>query len=107
MGRKYNDIVQDIFESRIEMIASLTIEEKESLDRQKDEIKMEDYIKNLTNEQKEQARLYLDDVMTEVYSESADLNEKYYRYGFSDGVNAILTSLEIRKEIDRRFADEK
>lgn len=94
-GNMNKDIVKDIFESRIEMLASLTIEEKESLDRQKNEIKIEDYIRNLTDEQKEKASLYIDEVMTEVYSESTDLNEKYYRYGFSDGVNAILTSFEI------------
>ena len=43
----------------------------------------------------------------EVYDESANLNEKYYRYGFSDGMNALLTSLNMREEVERRFKDAK
>lgn len=103
MKRKYNDIVKDIFESRIEDIACLTVEEKESLDKQREIVYIEDYITGLTEEQKEQASLYLDEVMTEVYDESASLNEKYYRYGFSDGMNTAITSFKLRKEVERRF----
>lgn len=107
MKRKYNDIVKDIFESRIEDIASLTVEEKESLDKQKDIIYIEDYITGLSEKQKEEAGEYLDEVMTEVYDEAACLNEKYYRYGFSDGMNVALTSFKIREEVERRFKDAK
>ena len=107
MKKKYNDILKSIFQSRIEDIASLTREEKESLDNQKEIVYIEDYIKDLTDEQKKQAGDYLDDVMLEVYNESASLNEKYYRYGFSDGVNALLTSLNMKEEVERRFKDAK
>ena len=107
MKRKYNDIIKSIFDSRIEDIEGLTVEEKESIDSRKEIVYIEDYIKDLTDEQKKQAGDYLDEVMMEVYDESANLNEKYYRYGFSDGMNALLTSLNIREEVERRFKDAK
>lgn len=105
--KKYNDIVKDIFQSRIEDIASLTFEEKESLDKQKEIKDIGDYITGLTEEQKKQANHYLDEVMSDVYDEASGLNEKYYRYGIADGVNIILTSVEINKEVERRFKNVK
>ena len=103
--KKYNDIIKDIFQSRIEDVAGLTFEEKESLDKQKEIKDISDYITGLTEEQKKQANEYLDEVMSDVCDEACSLNEKYYRYGISDGVNIILTSVEIRKDVERRFKE--
>lgn len=105
--KKYNDIVKDIFQSRIEDIASLTFEEKESLDKQREIKDIDEYIIGLTDEQKKQANYYLDEVMADVYEEASGLNEKYYRYGIADGVNIILTSTKIRKDVERRFKNVK
>ena len=105
--KKYNYIVKDIFQSIIEDIASLTFEEKESLDKQKEIKDIGDYITGLTEEQNKQANHYLDEVMSDVYDEASGLNEKYYRYGIADGVNIILTSVEINKEVERRFKNVK
>lgn len=100
---KKENIIDNIFESRIEELACLTRTEQEELDEEKAKIGIEDYIEGLTKKQKEQAREFLDNVMSNVYDVSASMNEKYYRYGVSDGVTYILDSCEIREEVERRF----
>lgn len=106
MKRKYNDILKSIFESRIEDIAGLTVEERESLNKRK-KIILDEYVTDLTEKQKKQINSYIDVIMQDVFDESYSLNEKYYKYGFSDGVNALLTSLNMREEVERRFHNAK
>ena len=104
---KVNDIISTIFDGRIEEIASLRDNEIKELDKKKDEIYIEDYVKGLTPRQKKQIAEYFDDVMSEVYCESGRMNQKYYKYGFSDGLNAAIESFKLRPEIERRFSNDQ
>ena len=101
---KVKDTIRNIFNGRVEEIASLTDSEKKELSEKKDIIYIEDYVKGLTPEQKKQIAEYFDDAISEVYDESARMNEKYYKYGFSDGMNATIESFKLRPEIERRFS---
>ena len=58
----------------------------------------------MSEEQKKQASEYLDNVMSNVYDKVATMNDRYYRYGVSDGMTMILESFNIRKEVERWFS---
>lgn len=98
------DTISNIFNGRVEEIASLTDSEKKELSEKKDIVYIEDYVKGLTPKQKKQIAEYFDDAISEVYDESARMNEKYYKYGFSDGMNATIESFKLRPEIEKRFS---
>ena len=98
------DTISTIFDGRIEEIASLRDNEVKELDNKKENVFIEDYVKDLSPRQKQQVAEYFDEVMSEVYCESARMNQKYYKYGFSDGMNATIESFKLRPEIERRFS---
>lgn len=97
-------LLSDIFESRLEQLACLTDSEKAKLNEKKKIIYINDYIEGMNKKQKKQAEEYLDDVMSNVYEEVAIMNDRYYRYGVSDGMTMILESFNIRKEVERWFS---
>ena len=98
------DTISSIFNGRVEEIASLTDSEKKELREKKDIVYIEDYVKGLNQKQKKQIAEYFDDAISDVYDEFARMNEKYYKYGFSDGMNVTIESFKLRPEIESRFS---
>ena len=97
-------IIKSFYESRVEDISILTESERFDLADKKNKIQLEDYVKDLSARQKDQIKEYFETVMTNVYDECAEKNEKYYQFGFSDGMNVAIDSFKLRPEIERRFA---
>ncbi len=101
------DLISEILDGRVEKISCLDDNEKEELNKKKEVISIEDYVKDLTPNQQKMVKEYLDDAMTEVYNEAAKLNEKYYKYGFSDGMNIAIASFKLRPEVEGRFSSDQ
>lgn len=96
-----------MFEGRIEEIARLTIPEKNRLLKIEEIKSIEDYIDDLSEEQEQQAKEFIDDLMSDFLEETSQQNQKYYCFGFSDGLFAAIESCNLRPEIERRFKNDK
>lgn len=96
-----------IFICRAGDIARLSKKERDIINDKSRNIEIEDYIQKLSKKQKTQIEEYIEILISEVYFEANIINEKYYCYGFSDGVQQALDSTKndeyIKKFLNNRL----
>ena len=88
-----NDMLNVIFEARLEDIAHITVKDKEFLQGNCHSSEIYDNLETIINKScgKEADKILhiLDDFIEDLNVESGYFNEKYYKQGFIDGLNVI------------------
>lgn len=95
---KEKGIIDIMLDNRIEEIAKLTDMEIKTYYDRKDDINLEDYVKDLTKEQLDGVNRYIDEILSNVFFEVQITNEKYYRHGVADGMGIAIESFKVKEE---------
>ena len=87
---KMKCMLDEIFNARVETVASVTKEEQERINEAKTKIVLEDAFENATDCEIKKIEEFIDTAMENMSYEIRYFEEKYYKTGFADGVRLIM-----------------
>lgn len=87
---KMKSMLDEIFNARVEAVASVTKEEQEKINEAKTKIVIEDIFENATDREIKNIESLIDIMMENMSYEMGYFEEKYYKTGFADGVRLIM-----------------
>lgn len=87
---KMKSMLDEIFNARVEAVASVTKEEQEKINESKTKIVIEDVFENATDREIKNIEELIDIMMENMSYEMGYFEEKYYKTGFADGVRLIM-----------------
>ena len=91
---KIESILTEIFNSRIESIASVTKEEIEQIKKMKKYVDIEEFFPEATKKEIQRIEEFADIVTENMACEMGFFNEKYYKAGFADAINLIMECMK-------------
>ena len=87
---KMKSMLNEIFNARVEKVASVTKEEQEKINEAKTKIVIEGAFENATDSEIKKIEELIDTTMENMSYEMGYFEEKYYKTGFADGVRLIM-----------------
>ena len=87
---KLESMLTEIFDSRVDSVASVTPEEKEEIRKMKNYVDLEEFFPDASKKEIEKIEEFADIVTENMASEMGFFNEKYYKIGFADAVKLIM-----------------
>lgn len=87
---KMKSMLDEIFNARVETVASVTKEEQEKINEAKTKIDIEDAFENATDNEIKKIEELIDTAIENMSYEMGYFEEKYYKTGFADGVRLIM-----------------
>lgn len=87
---KMKSMLNEIFNARVETVASVTKEEQEKINEAKTKIVIKDAFENATDGEIKKIEELIDTTMENMSYEMGYFEEKYYKTGFADGVRLIM-----------------
>lgn len=87
---KIKGMLEEIFNARLESVASVTRAEQEKINEGKTKIEIEDVFENATENEIKKIEEIIDIAMENMSYEMGYFEEKYYKTGFADGVKLIM-----------------
>lgn len=91
---KLKSMLTEIFDARIDDIASVTKEEREKIKEMKQSVDIEKFFENATKEEIQRIEEFADIVTENMATEMGFFNEKYYKNGFADAINLIMECMK-------------
>lgn len=87
---KMKSMLNEIFNARVETVASVTKEEQEKINEAKTKIVIKDAFENATDGEIKKIEELIDTTMENMSYEMGYFEEEYYKTGFADGVRLIM-----------------
>ncbi len=88
-------MLDELFETRSVSIERLSKKEKDELNKGKNNVEVEIFFPEATDEEKHKIEQFIDLVVEDISFEMSFFNKKYYKAGFSDAIKLITESLKI------------
>lgn len=92
---KLESMLTEIFDARIDNIASVTKKEREQIKEMKNFVEMEEFFPEATKKEIQRIEEFADIVTENIACEMGFFNEKYYKTGFADAIKLIMECMKI------------
>ena len=97
---KMKSMLDEIFNARVETVASISKEEQEKINEAKTKIEIKDAFENATDSEIKKIEELIDIAMENMSYEMGYFEEKYYKTGFADGVKLVVECMGRRRIVD-------
>ncbi len=84
------NMLDEIFNARVEKVANVTKEEREEINKTKTNIVVRDALENATDEEIKKIEELMELATENMSGEMGYFEEKYYKTGFADGVKLMV-----------------
>ena len=91
---KLESMFTEIFDARIDNIASVTMEEREQIKEMKNLVDIEEFFPEATKKEIQRIEEFADIVTENIACEMGFFNEKYYKTGFADAIKLVMECMK-------------
>lgn len=91
---KLESMLTEIFDARIDNIASVTKEEREQIKEMKNLVDIEEFFPEATKKEIQRIEEFADIVTENIACEMGFFNEKYYKTGFADAIKLVMECMK-------------
>lgn len=91
---RVESMLTEIFDSRIDNIASVTKEEQEKIREMKNFIDTEEFFPEASKREIQRIEEFVDNAVDNVACEMGFFNEKYYKTGFADAIKLVMECMK-------------
>ena len=91
---KLESMLAEIFDARIDNIASVTKEEREQIKEMKNLVDIEEFFPEATKKEIQRIEEFADIVTENIACEMGFFNEKYYKTGFADAIKLVMECMK-------------